>query len=113
MDNGAIWWRRQGEKLAADAGQWDFHARITSSGALALWERYIAAADAFRAGKRDQNNDLFLLGPALFLMAVGTELLLKAIAVRLRPDLASTATKPFYSHDLRAIATTLTPVKLS
>jgi hypothetical protein len=105
-------WRRQGDRLAADPGQWKFHASLILGGAEACWERYNAAATLIRSQESEAafeahgqpDADLLLLIPAHLLAAIGVELLLKALALKHRPDLATTGERPFYTHNLRNIA---------
>ena len=114
MDNdGSNFWRRQGDHFASDPGQWEFQARMLLGGANVCWERYSTAAESVRAGRTEPTSDLWLLIPAHFLAAVGTELLLKAIALKRCPDLATTGGKSFYTHKLAEVATQFTGIEFS
>lgn len=112
-NNGSDFWRRQGDRFASDHGQWDFQARSLLDGATACRERYAVAARSLRAGSDEFIPDLALTVPASFLAAIAVELFLKAIALKGRPDLATTGTKPFYTHSLCEIAIKLTEVPFS
>jgi hypothetical protein len=65
-----------------------------------------------RAGN-EPSSDLMLLVPAQFLAAAAVELLLKAVALRRRPELARTGQKAFYTHKLAEIAGQFTGIAFS
>jgi len=111
-EDGADIWRRQANDIATDPRPWAFQAATLLGGATACSERYFAAAETLRAGN-EPSSDLMLLVPAQFLAAAAVELLLKAVALRRRPELATTGQKPFYTRKLAEIAGQFTGIAFS
>ena len=103
-------WRRHGDQLASDPGQWEFHARLLFAGARACHERYVIATAAIKESDMP-HGDLVLSISANYLAAQVIEVLLKALALRREPD--SAINGRLYTHDLVTLANDVARIPIS
>jgi hypothetical protein len=97
-------WRRMGDHFATDPSQWAWQAGFFITGAQVCWDHYLAARESFSQGQRDSQTtrEIGLARIAYYLMAVATELLLKAVVLRNDPEASNRG--EFYKHDLVLLA---------
>jgi hypothetical protein len=98
-------WRRHGESIAGDPGQWEFQSRQLIRGAMLCMEAHRRAANAAACGdlSGEVAADLAVRNVAGFLAAQGIEVLLKAIALKHNSNLVHERGSAFYSHNIAVL----------